>query len=115
VNVVVDGTLAMVYVPLYPATPTPAMVTLWPVRKPCAPVVVIVTVDPDSVAPLGDAAIWLTNSNALLIDGGAITMGVKVTIAVEAVEVIAGPVGGVPPAVAESLTDPFVKSGCVMV
>jgi hypothetical protein len=35
VNVVCEGTVAIVYVPLYPATPTPAMVTLWPTRKPC--------------------------------------------------------------------------------
>ena len=81
VNVVGVGTLAIVNGPLYPATPTPAIVTLWPVRKPCALTVVIVTVDPDSVAPDGDAAIWLINSNALLIDGGAITVRVAVLLA----------------------------------
>jgi hypothetical protein len=40
---------------------------------------------------------------------------VVVTVAVEAVELTAGPVGGVPLAVAESLTDPLFKSACVMV
>src|SRR5262245_28057397 len=33
------------------------MMTVWPVAKPCAAVVVIVTVDPDSVAPVGEATI----------------------------------------------------------
>lgn len=70
VNVVGVGTLAIVNVPLYPATPTPAIVTLSPVRKPCGLVAVIVTVEPDSVAPVGDGVIVLTNSNASLIDGG---------------------------------------------
>jgi hypothetical protein len=74
VNVVVVGTLAIVNVPLYPATPTFATVTLWPVRKPCGLVVVMVAVDPDSVAPVGDAAMVLTNSNALLMPGGATTV-----------------------------------------
>ena len=43
------------------------------------------------------------------------TIGDKVTVAVEGVEVTGGPVGGVPLAVAESLTDPLFKSACVMV
>jgi hypothetical protein len=42
------------------------------------------------------------------------TMGM-VTVAVEGVEVTGEPVGGVPLAVAESLTDPLFKSACVMV
>jgi hypothetical protein len=40
---------------------------------------------------------------------------VVVTVAVEGVEVTGEPVGGVPLAVAESLTDPLSKSACVMV
>src|SRR5436853_6231155 len=40
----------------------PATTTLWPTAKPCATVVVIVTVEPDSVAPAGEAAIGLTRS-----------------------------------------------------
>jgi hypothetical protein len=38
-----------------------------------------------------------------------------VTVAVEGLEVTGEPVGGVPLAVAESLTDPWFKSACVMV
>ena len=46
-----------------------------------------------------------------------VTAGVEavVTVAVEGVEVTGEPVGGVPLAVAESLTDPLFKSACVMV
>ena len=40
---------------------------------------------------------------------------VVVTVAVEGVEVTAEPVGGVPLAVAESLTDPLFKSAWVRV
>jgi hypothetical protein len=92
VNVVVVGTLAMVKVPLYQATPTLPIFTLWPARKPCGAVVVIVTVAPDSVAPVGDAAIGFTNSNALLIVGGWV-VGADPTVRV------ADPVLPVPPLV----------------
>lgn len=51
VNVVVLGTLAITHVPLYPVTVTPETVTGMPAVNPCAAVVVIVTVDPDCVAP----------------------------------------------------------------
>ena len=42
-----------VKVPLYSGRPTPLIVTDWPTMNPCAVVVVIVTVSPDSLAPVG--------------------------------------------------------------
>jgi hypothetical protein len=41
---------------------------------------VIVAVDPDSVAPVGDATMVLTSSNALLMDGGPITVSDAVPV-----------------------------------
>src|SRR5947208_3567771 len=55
-KVVVVGTLVMVNVPLYPATPTPEITTVCPATNPCAAVVVMVTVVPASVAPTGEPA-----------------------------------------------------------
>ncbi len=40
---------------------------------------------------------------------------VAVTLAVDGGEVVFGPVGGVPVAVAESLIDPWLRSACVTV
>ncbi|MGH9763216.1 MAG: hypothetical protein ACREDR_19455, partial [Blastocatellia bacterium] len=40
-----------------------------------------VTVEPDSVAPVGEAAIALVNTNALLIVGGPTTVSVAVLLA----------------------------------
>src|SRR5216683_2057211 len=48
------------------------MTTVSPTVKPCAVVVVIVTVDPVSVAPVGEAA--MLAPNILLIVGGPITV-----------------------------------------
>ncbi|HKV41949.1 MAG TPA: hypothetical protein VJX67_22285, partial [Blastocatellia bacterium] len=66
---------------MYPATPTPAITTDWPARNPCGVVVVIVTVVPDSVAPVGDAAMARVKTNALLSVGGATTVRVAVLLA----------------------------------
>ena len=53
----------------------------------------------------------VAGANDLPIDGGAVV----VTVAAEGPELTGAPVGGVPLAVAESLTDPLFKSACVMV
>src|SRR5262245_31063315 len=45
------GTAVIWNVPLYPATPTPAIVTQSPTERPCASKVRIVAVVPDSLAP----------------------------------------------------------------
>src|SRR5437899_3098759 len=51
------------------------MVTVCPVAKPCGVMVVIVTVLPDSVAPVGEAAmVAVLAVNALLTVGGATTV-----------------------------------------
>src|SRR5688572_11529967 len=43
------------------------MMTLWPTVKPCAAVVVIVTVVPDLVAPVGLAAMALVSPAELIV------------------------------------------------
>src|SRR5216683_7580117 len=67
----------IVNVPLYPPTPTPAMSTVCPTVKPCAALVVIVTVVPDSVA-----VEMLAVANDLLIVGGPMTFSVAVLLVV---------------------------------
>ena len=85
----------------------------------CGEVVVMVCVEPAvQFSTSGAAAAVPPSAETSRLAGLVVivicTVG-KVTVAVEGLEVTGEPVGGVPLAVAESLTDPSFKSAWVMV
>ena len=74
---------------MYPATATPETATDIPALKPCGVVVVMVTVVPDSVAPVGDAAIGTVVSTGQVPGRPVVHVGGAVPSAQPGIDVVA--------------------------